>query len=162
MHKILFYNKFIKRLYMFRALCAHHQNFVHQVGWLLRLVLFPTTPRYVVFIPTTRMSEVNTKQLSFIRLFPDLSSNTRKGHRTHGSTTKQLTNLLTPWGGPSWEVYSSLTSREIPSFFMTTDGSLQFSQQPTTCPYPKPDEPSPGPAKHFFKIHFNIILTLEP
>ena len=25
MHKILFYNKFIKRLYMFRALCAHHQ-----------------------------------------------------------------------------------------------------------------------------------------
>ena len=26
MHKILFYNKFIKRLYMFRALCAHHQE----------------------------------------------------------------------------------------------------------------------------------------
>jgi len=25
MHKILFYNKFIIRLYMFRALCAHHQ-----------------------------------------------------------------------------------------------------------------------------------------
>jgi len=25
MHKILFY-KFIKRLYMFRALCAHHQE----------------------------------------------------------------------------------------------------------------------------------------
>jgi len=24
MHKTLFYNKFIKRLYMFRALCAHH------------------------------------------------------------------------------------------------------------------------------------------
>ena len=24
MHKILFYNKFIKCLYMFRALCAHH------------------------------------------------------------------------------------------------------------------------------------------
>jgi len=26
MHKILFYNKFIIRLYMFRALCAHHQK----------------------------------------------------------------------------------------------------------------------------------------
>jgi len=26
MHKILFYNKFIKRLYMFRALCAYHQE----------------------------------------------------------------------------------------------------------------------------------------
>jgi len=26
MHKILFYNKFIKSLYMFRALCAHHQE----------------------------------------------------------------------------------------------------------------------------------------
>jgi hypothetical protein len=26
MHKFLFYNKFITRLYMFRALCAHHQE----------------------------------------------------------------------------------------------------------------------------------------
>jgi len=26
MHKILFCNKFIVRLYMFRALCAHHQE----------------------------------------------------------------------------------------------------------------------------------------
>jgi len=26
MHKIFFYNKFIIRLYMFRALCAHHQE----------------------------------------------------------------------------------------------------------------------------------------
>jgi len=26
MHKILFYNKFIVCLYMFRALCAHHQE----------------------------------------------------------------------------------------------------------------------------------------
>ena len=26
MHKILFYNKFIIRLYMFRALIAHHQE----------------------------------------------------------------------------------------------------------------------------------------
>jgi len=26
MHKILFYSKFIIRLYMFQALCAHHQK----------------------------------------------------------------------------------------------------------------------------------------
>jgi len=26
MHTILFYNKFIMRLYTFRALCAHHQE----------------------------------------------------------------------------------------------------------------------------------------
>ena len=26
MHKILLYNKFIIRLYMFRALCVHHQE----------------------------------------------------------------------------------------------------------------------------------------
>jgi len=26
MHKIFFYNKFIISLYMFRALCAHHQE----------------------------------------------------------------------------------------------------------------------------------------
>jgi len=26
MHKFLFYNTFIIRLYMFRALCAHHQE----------------------------------------------------------------------------------------------------------------------------------------
>ena len=26
MHKFLFYNKFIIRFYMFRALCAHHQE----------------------------------------------------------------------------------------------------------------------------------------
>ena len=26
MHKIFFYHKFIIRLYMFRALCAHHQE----------------------------------------------------------------------------------------------------------------------------------------
>jgi len=26
MHKIFYYNKFIIRLHMFRALCAHHQE----------------------------------------------------------------------------------------------------------------------------------------
>jgi len=34
MHKILFYNKFIIRLYVFRALCAHHQD--------VKIVLYST------------------------------------------------------------------------------------------------------------------------
>jgi len=40
MHKILFYNKFIKRLYMFRALCAHHQDvkFVYTASGIITLV----------------------------------------------------------------------------------------------------------------------------
>jgi len=28
MHTVLFYNKFIKCLYMFRALCVHHQEVI--------------------------------------------------------------------------------------------------------------------------------------
>ena len=45
MHKFLFYNKFIIFLYMFRALCAHHQEvkivlysiwYHHTCRWLSR------------------------------------------------------------------------------------------------------------------------------
>ena len=34
MHKFLFYNKFMKCLYMFRAICAHHQEvkIVHRLS----------------------------------------------------------------------------------------------------------------------------------
>ena len=41
MHKILFYNKFIKCLYMFRALCAHHQE--------VKIVLFSAC--FVLYTP---------------------------------------------------------------------------------------------------------------
>ena len=37
MHKVFFYNKFIIRLYMFRAICAHHQ----EVKMILYSVWYP-------------------------------------------------------------------------------------------------------------------------
>ena len=40
MHKILFYNKFIIRLYMFLALCAHHQA--------VKIVLYTIWYRYTL------------------------------------------------------------------------------------------------------------------
>ena len=41
MHKILFYNKFIIHLYMFRALCAHHQE--------VKIVLYSIWCHHTVF-----------------------------------------------------------------------------------------------------------------
>jgi len=41
--------------------------------------------------------------------------------------------------GPSWEVDSHSASQKIPSF-MEPKGSLLCSQEPTTSPYPEPDE----------------------
>jgi len=42
MHKILFYNKFIICLYMFRALCAHH----HEVKIVLYNICYHHTCRW--------------------------------------------------------------------------------------------------------------------
>ena len=36
--------------------------------------------------------------------------------------------------------------------------SLPHSLEPATCPYPVPDQSSPCPRFHFFKIRFNIII----
>jgi len=41
MHKILFYNKFIICLYMFRALCAHH----HEVKMVLYSICYHHTEK---------------------------------------------------------------------------------------------------------------------
>ena len=38
--------------------------------------------------------------------------------------------------------------------------SLTCSHKPTGCPYPKPDKLFPRPHILFFKINFNIILSL--
>jgi len=56
MHKIFFYNKFIIRLYMFRALCAHHQEvkivlysiwYHHKVAFIQLLKLFGVHLLYI-------------------------------------------------------------------------------------------------------------------
>jgi len=44
MHKFLFYNKFISCLYMFRALCAHHQE--------VKIVLYNIWYRYTYRWPS--------------------------------------------------------------------------------------------------------------
>jgi hypothetical protein len=36
---------------------------------------------------------------------------------------------------------------------MEPAGSLPHSQEPATCPYPEPDQPSPCPPSHFLKMH---------
>ena len=49
MHKILFYNKFINNLYMFRALCAHHQE--------VKIVLYSIWYRYTCGWPSRAQVE---------------------------------------------------------------------------------------------------------
>ena len=47
MHKLLFYNKFIMCLYMFRALCAHHQEvkLYYTTSSIVTLCRWPATYR---------------------------------------------------------------------------------------------------------------------
>jgi len=44
---------------------------------------------------------------------------------------------------------------------METEGSLPHLQ-PTTCPYPEPDQSSPFPTSHFLKIHPSILVQSRP
>ena len=41
---------------------------------------------------------------------------------------------------------------------MEPEGLLQGSQEPATCPYPKPNQSSPCPPPHFLNIYLNITL----
>ena len=44
---------------------------------------------------------------------------------------------------------------------MEPDDSLTRLQEPTTCPYPEPDQSSPCPPSHFLKIILNITPTWD-
>jgi hypothetical protein len=45
---------------------------------------------------------------------------------------------------------------------MEPGGSLPYSQESATCPYPESAQSSPCPPSHFLKIRFNIILPPTP
>jgi len=56
MHKFLFYNKFIIFLYMFRALCAHHQ----EVKIVLYNIWYHHTCRWPSVQPVHRTATYST------------------------------------------------------------------------------------------------------
>ena len=59
---------------------------------------------------------------------------------------------------PSWKANSSAGGKEILPHLVEYEGSLLFSQQPVTCPYPEPDQSSrPHSLPSCF---FKICLTL--
>ena len=45
---------------------------------------------------------------------------------------------------------------------MESEGSLQHSQVPATCPYPQPHQSSPCSPSNFLKTHLTIILSPTP
>jgi len=51
MHKIFFHNKFIIHLYMFRALCAHHQE--------VKIVFYSTWYHHTCRWPSRAQSSLN-------------------------------------------------------------------------------------------------------
>jgi len=63
MHKIFFYNKFIIRLYMFPALCAHHQE--------VKIVLYSIWYRHTCRWPSG--AQVERCTVSKTSEFPDVS-----------------------------------------------------------------------------------------
>ena len=70
-----------------------------------------------------------------------------------------IDHLLTPCSRVFLE---KLTGSQLVKKFPAHRSSLLHSQEPTTCPYPKPDKASPCHPSHFLKIHLNIILPSTP
>ena len=80
--------------------------------------------------------------------------NSNRGHHQHIAPT--------PWSSSSWEPNKSLASQEIPPHFMKHEGSLPHSQQPATCPYPKPDKSSTSHLIPLLEDPFQYYLRLGP
>jgi len=64
--------------------------------------------------------------------------------------------------GPSSEAERCSACQEIPHIFYNSECSLPLWHEPVTRSYPDPDQSSPYPPSHLFKIHFNIILPPTP
>jgi hypothetical protein len=73
-----------------------------------------------------------------------------------------LTHSLTWWSRilPEKLKYPQLV-KKFPAFFRTQK-LIAHSQEPASCPYPKPDRSSQCAPSDFSKIRFNIILPSKP
>jgi hypothetical protein len=58
---------------------------------------------------------------------------------------------------PPCEATNRYYSR-IPQDFMGPEGSLPYSKEPCTGPYPVPDQSRPTTSSHSTKVHFNVIF----
>jgi hypothetical protein len=64
---------------------------------------------------------------------------------------------LTPWS-LALKNQPALSYSRISQHFVEPEGSVPYSQQSATGPYPELDESSPYLPILFSKIHFNIII----
>ena len=85
MHKILFYNKFIIYLYMFRALCAHHQE--------VKIVLYSIWYHHTCRWPSRAQVEMHgqkTKKSVYVRRWFSICWNRSLCREAHTSDKKTL------------------------------------------------------------------------
>jgi hypothetical protein len=77
------------------------------------------------------------------------------------SSVKQTLFAVTNYmdQSPSWEAKSTLSWSRNSPHVMGLEGSSPYSQGPTACPYPEPNESNPHHQTHFPKIHLNVTLN---
>ena len=113
MHKILFYNKFITRLYMFRILCAHHQE--------VKIVLYSLWYHHTYRCDDTRGCIIIINQLDALNLFYNKFISCLYMFRTHLLIVRKsklyytVSGIITPVGGlwPCIVLYRDKGSRIV-------------------------------------------------